>query len=180
MFVNHVYAYDRNVDAQFYVCILQPNDPQYQFVDKSSLDDFEKDILRDILSHFKEIFSNKLPQGLPPSLSIHHKINLVPSAKLVSIAPYMLSRTNEDEITQQIKEYLRMEHIQYSKSSWGALIVLAKKKDGTWRMYVNYKGLNKLTIRNSLPRSDDLRFGYHQIKISEEDCHEHDANHANI
>ena len=43
MFVNHLYAYDRDVDAQFYACILQPNDPLYQFVDKSSLDDFEKD-----------------------------------------------------------------------------------------------------------------------------------------
>jgi hypothetical protein len=79
-----------------------------------------------------------------------------------------------------------MGHIRYSKSPWGAPVILAKKKDGTWRMCVNYKGLNKLTIRNSypLPRSDDLidrlqsaryftkidlRTGYHQIRVSEED-----------
>ena len=79
-----------------------------------------------------------------------------------------------------------MGHIRFSKSPWVALVILAKKKDGTWRMCVNYKGLNKLTIRNSypLPRFDDLidrlqsaryftkidlRTGYHQVKVSKED-----------
>ena len=100
MSVNHLYAYDRNVDAQFYACISQPNDPLYQFIDKSSFDDFEKDALRDILPYFKEIFPDKLPQGLPPSQSIDHKINLVPSTKPMSVPPYRLSQTKEDEITQ--------------------------------------------------------------------------------
>ena len=67
---------------------LQPNDPLHQFIDKSSLDDFEKDALRDISWYFKEIFPVKLPQGLPPSRSIDLKINSVSRAKPVSIPPY--------------------------------------------------------------------------------------------
>ena len=104
----------------------------------------------------------------------------------MSIPAYRLSQLEEDEITTQLKDYLRMDHIQHSKSPWGAPVILVKKKDGTWRMCVNYHRLNKMTIRNSypLPRADDLidrlhaaryftkidlRTGYHQIRIAEED-----------
>ena len=79
-----------------------------------------------------------------------------------------------------------MGHIRFSKSPWVALVILAKKKDGTWRMCVNYKGLNKLIILNShpFPHYDDLidrlqspryftkidlHTGYDQIRVSEED-----------
>ena len=67
------------------LCVyITAQDPLYQFVDKSALDDFEKDALRDIFSHFKDLFLDRLPQGLPPFRCIDHKINLVPSAKPVS------------------------------------------------------------------------------------------------
>ena len=79
-----------------------------------------------------------------------------------------------------------MGYIRYSKSPWGAPVLLVKKKEGTWRMCINYRRLNKVTIKNSypLPRADDLidrlqgaryftkldlRTGYHQIRISEDD-----------
>ena len=79
-----------------------------------------------------------------------------------------------------------MGYIRYSKSPWGAPILLLKKKGGTWRMCINYRRLNKVTIENSYPlpladdlidhlqgaryfRKLDLRMGYHQIRISEED-----------
>ena len=79
-----------------------------------------------------------------------------------------------------------MGYIHYSKSPWGALVLLVKKKEGTWRMCINYRRLNKVTIKNlyPLPRAYDLidhlhgaqyfmkldlRTGYHQIRISEDD-----------
>ena len=79
-----------------------------------------------------------------------------------------------------------MGYIGYSKSPWGAHVLLVKKKEGTWCMCINYRRLNTVTIKNSytLPRADDiidhlhgaryftklnLRTGYHQIRISEDD-----------
>ena len=104
----------------------------------------------------------------------------------MSIPPYQLSQLEEDEIAKQLKEYLSMGHIRYSKSPWGALVLLVKKKEGSWRMCINYCRLNKMTIKNAypLPRADDLidrlhgaryftkidlRTGYHQIRIAEDD-----------
>ena len=113
-------------------------------------------------------------------------LDLLPRVVPVSIPMYRLSQSEEDEISKQIKEYLRMSYICYSKSPWGAPILLLKKKEDTWRMCINYRRLNKVTIKNSypLPRADDLidrlqgaryftkldlRTGYHQIRISEDD-----------
>ena len=79
-----------------------------------------------------------------------------------------------------------MGYIRYSKSPWGAPILLVKKKEATWRMCINYRRLNKVTIKSSypLPRADnlierlqgaryftklELRTCYHQIRISEDD-----------
>ena len=79
-----------------------------------------------------------------------------------------------------------MGHIRYSKSPWGALVLLVKKKEGSWRMCINYHHLNKMTIKNAypLPQVDDLidrlygaryftiidlRTGYHHIRIAEDD-----------
>ena len=67
----------------------------------------------------------------PPKHNIDHRIDLIPGTSPVSIPPYCLSRSEEDEITSQLKEYLRMGHIRYRKSHWGAPTLLVKKKDGT-------------------------------------------------
>ena len=97
--------------------------------------------------------------------NVDHKIDLIPGAAPVSIPPYRLSRIEEDEIATQLKDYLRMGHIRHSKSPWGAPVILVKKKDGTWRMCVNYRRLNKMTIRNSypLPRDDELLDRFHVL-----------------
>ena len=76
-----------------------------------------------------------------------------------------------------------MSYIRYSKSPWGTLVLLVKKKEDTWHMCINYRHLNKVTIKNSypLPRADylidrleggkyftkpELRIGYHQIRCA--------------
>ena len=75
----------------------------------------------------------------------------------VSVPPYQLSRLEEDEITKQIKEYLSMGHIRYCKSPWGTLAHLVKK-EASWRMCINYRRLNKMTIKNvyMLPHANYL------------------------
>lgn len=77
----------------------------------------------------------------------------------MSLFPYRVSLKEEDEIaSRQLQEYLRMGHIRPRKSPWGAPILLVSKKDEGTRLCVDYKQMNKLTIKNRypLPRMDDL------------------------
>ena len=78
------------------------------------------------------MFPNEFPLTLPPQRNVDHQIELIPGATPVSILPYRLSRLEEDEIAKQLKEYVSMGHIRYSKSPWGVPVVLAKKKEGSW------------------------------------------------
>lgn len=80
-----------------------------------------------------------------------HKIDLIPSDTLVCIPPYQLSRLVEDEFATHNKDYLRLGHIQHSKALWGALVILVKKMDRTWRICVNYRCLNKVTFEKFIP-----------------------------
>ncbi len=173
--------------STIYCCILDL-DLQISNVENGTdqLTYYEQRLLDSLLNEFLDVFPKELPHGLPPKRNIDHHIDLIPGTSPVSIPPYRLSRSEEDEIASQLKEYLSMGHIRQSKSPWGAPVLLVKKKDGTWRMCVNYRRLNKVTIKNSypLPRADDLidrlhgaqyfskidlRTGYHQIRIAEDD-----------
>ena len=170
-----------------YSCVIDPASQFYVFnIDAIQLPRHEQRLLDSILDEFHDVFPDELPPHLPPTRNIDHQIDLIPGAAPVSIPPYRLSRLEEEEIARQLKEYLSMGHIRVSKSPWGAPVLLVKKKEGSWRMCINYRRLNKMTIRNAypLPRADDLidrlhgaryftkidlRTGYHQIRIAEDD-----------
>jgi hypothetical protein len=105
-------------------------------------------------------------------------------AKPVITTPYRHPKKFKDEIEKAIKELLEMGHIRPSSSSFASLVVLVKKKDGTMRMCIDYRALNKKMIKNMYPISRinelhgavyfskiDLRSGYHQIRVREEDIH---------
>jgi hypothetical protein len=126
------------------------------------------------------------PTGLPPKREIQHEIHLHQDCPLPNIGMYHLSIMKNDEIKRQIKELLDKGFIRPSALPCGSLIVLIPKKDGTWRMCVDFRALNKITIKNHypLPRIDDLldqlkdakyftkldlRSGYHQVRIAESD-----------
>ncbi|GKE81107.1 putative reverse transcriptase domain-containing protein, partial [Tanacetum coccineum] len=100
--------------------------------------------------------------------------------------PYRLAPSKMKELSEQLKELSDKGFIRLSSSPWGALVLFVKKKDGSFRMYIDYQELNKLTVKNRypLPRIDDLfdqlqgssvyskidlRSGYHQLRIREED-----------
>ncbi|GJZ25681.1 putative reverse transcriptase domain-containing protein [Tanacetum coccineum] len=109
---------------------------------------------------FSEVFPEDLP-GLPPIRQVEFKIDLVPGASPVARAPYRLAPLEMEELSAQLQELSEKGFIRPSSSSWGAPVLFVKKKDGSFRMYIDYRELNKLTI--------DLRYGYHQLRVRDED-----------
>ncbi|GJY08973.1 putative nucleotidyltransferase, ribonuclease H [Tanacetum coccineum] len=124
--------------------------------------------------------------GLPPIREIEFRVELIHRATPVAKSPYRLAPSELEELSGQLKELLDKGFIRPSLSPWGALVLFVKKKDGSFRMCIDYRELNKLTIKNRypLPRIDDLfnqlqgsqffskinlRSGYHQLRVHEDD-----------
>ncbi|GJV34710.1 putative reverse transcriptase domain-containing protein [Tanacetum coccineum] len=150
-------------------------------------DKSEKKRLEDvpIVQDFPKVFPEDLP-GLPPTRQVEFQIDLVPGAAPVARAPYRLAPSEMKELSEQLKELSDKGFIRPSSSPWGAPVLFVKKKDGSFRMCIDYQELNKLTVKNRypLPRIDDLfdqlqgssvyskidlRSGYHQLRVREED-----------
>jgi hypothetical protein len=140
----------------------------------------------DTLKAYQDVFPSALPDGLPPSREVDHRIELIPGSSPPSRPTIRLSATELAELKKQLTELEAAGFIRPSKSPFGAPILFVKKKDGTMRMCVDYRALNRITVKNSypLPRVDelfdrlqgarffskiDLRSGYHQIRIAPED-----------
>nr|GEX47541.1 putative reverse transcriptase domain-containing protein [Tanacetum cinerariifolium] len=97
-------------------------------------------------------------KGLPPSRQVEFRIDLVLGAAPVARRPYRLASSEMKELSVQLQELLEKGFIRSSSSPWGASVLFVKKKDGSFRMCIDYRELNKMTIkdRNPLPRIDDL------------------------
>ena len=139
------------------------------------------------VSDFLDVFPEEFPE-LPPLREIEFSIDVVPGATPASITPYRMAPLELKELKLQLQELLEKGFIRLSVSPWGAPVLFVKKKDGTLRLCVDYRQLNKLTVKNKylLPRIDDLfdqlkgasifskidlRFGYHKLKIKDADVH---------
>ncbi|GJX81331.1 putative reverse transcriptase domain-containing protein [Tanacetum coccineum] len=110
-----------------------------------------------IVRDFPEVFPEDLP-GLPPTRPVEFQIDLIPGAAPVARAPYRLAPSEMEELSEQLQELSDKGFIRPSSSPWGAPVLFVKKKDGSFRMCIDYRELNKLTVKNRypLPRIDDL------------------------
>ncbi|GJW15281.1 reverse transcriptase domain-containing protein [Tanacetum coccineum] len=138
-----------------------------------------------VVREFEDVFPEDL-SGLPPQRQVEFRIDLVPGATPIAKSPYRLAPSEMQELSGQLQELQDKGFIRPSHSPWGAPVLFVKKKDGSLRMCIDYRELNKLTVKNRypLPRIDDLfdqlqgsrffskidlRSGYHQLCVHEDD-----------
>jgi hypothetical protein len=138
-----------------------------------------------IVREFIDVFLDDLPR-LPPYREIEFCIDLVPGTEPISMAPYRMALAELRELKEQLQDLLDKKFIRPSVSPWGAPVLFVKKKDGSMRLCIDYRQLNRVTVRNRYPLSRiddlfdqlqgaqffskiDLRSGYHQLRIREED-----------
>jgi hypothetical protein len=105
--------------------------------------------IQQVVNSFADMFQE--PKELPPSRLMDHHIPLIPGATPVNLKPYCYSPAQKDKIEQQLQEMLRNEIIQPSVSPFASPVHLLKKKDGSWRFFVDYRRLNALTMKNKYP-----------------------------
>lgn len=138
--------------------------------------------LSKIFQEYADVFPEKLPRGKPADREVTHEIRIEEGSKPQSRPPYKLSPAERDEVEAQIADLLSQGFIRPSCSPYGAPVLFVPKKDGRWRMCIDYRALNKQTIKDRypLPRVDelldrlggnkyftklDLASGYHQIAM---------------
>ncbi|GJT39100.1 putative reverse transcriptase domain-containing protein [Tanacetum coccineum] len=150
---------------------------------KETKDKLEEKRLKDVPTI--RDFPEDLP-GLPPTRQVEFQINLVPGAAHVARVPYRLASLELQELSTQLQELSDKGFIRPSSSPWGSPIFFVKKKDGSFRMCIDYRELKKLIVKNRYPLSRiddlfdqlqgssvyskiDLRSGYHQLRVHDED-----------
>jgi hypothetical protein len=97
-----------------------------------------------VVEEYEDIFTS--PTGVPLHCQVKHPIDLTPGAPLPNGPIYQRSILENEEIKRHIHELLQKGHIRSSSSACGSLIILVQKKDGTWRLCIDYRALNKITV----------------------------------
>jgi hypothetical protein len=135
-----------------------------------------------LLQEYKDVFPDEIPPRLPPLRGIEHQIDLILRASLPNRAAYRTNPEETKEIERQVKDLLDRGYVQESLSPCVVPVLLVPKKDGTWRMCVDCRAINNITIcyHHPIPRLDDmldelsgaiiftkidLRSRYHQIRM---------------
>jgi hypothetical protein len=144
-----------NARKNFVLLMIKPKDDIESEVFQGCDANLKSDIY-EVVHQYDEMF--KEPKGLPPKRGIQHEIQLQQDCPLPNIGMYRMSVMENSEIKNKNQELLNKEVIVPSSSPCGYPIVLVPKKDGTWHMCVDFRALNKITVKNHypLPRIDDL------------------------
>ncbi|KAL4279036.1 hypothetical protein GQ457_03G017300 [Hibiscus cannabinus] len=156
------------------------------FLNTNELDSTLPSSITSILHDFKDIFPEEIPGGLPPIRGIEHQIDFVPGAALPNRPAYRSNPEETKELQCQVHELMEKGYIRESLSPCSVPVLLVPKKNGSWRMCVDCRAINQITIkyRHPIPRLDDmldelsgsnvfskidLKSGYHQIRMREGD-----------
>ena len=109
------------------------------------------------MKDFPDVFPQELP-GIPPEREVDLFIEILPGTSPTSRAPYKMAPTELKELKIQLQEVMDKGFIRPSVSPWGAPVLFMKKKDGILRMCIDYRQINKVTVKNKypLPRIEDL------------------------
>lgn len=180
------------VGGNFFIKHIKENKVNYVVVRRTNIvllntemSEFPAEI-QEMLEEFKDIVVDDLPDKLPSKRSISHHIDFIPGGSLPNKVAYRMSPKDNEEICKQVQELLDKGLIRESLSPCVVPIVLVPRKGGEWRMCIDSRAINKITIRYifPLPIMDDmmdclsgaayfmkidLKSGYHQIRIREGD-----------
>jgi hypothetical protein len=171
---------EKNEDPQFFV-VRKPR----IVLTSTRVDDLPEEI-QELLGKFADIIVDELPRSLPPMRSVSHHIDLIPRASFPNKSAYRLTPKENEEVKRKVQDLLDKGLLRESLSPCVVPTVLSPKKDGGWRMCIDSKAINKITIRYRfpLPRMDDLmdclsganyfskidlKRKYHQIHMREGD-----------
>jgi hypothetical protein len=138
-----------------------------------------------VVKEYPDVFPEELP-GMPPDRDVKFIIDLLPGTGPIAKRPYNMDIEELKELKKQLKEQLDKGFVQQSSSSWGAPVLFVEKKDSSKRLVMEYRSLNEVTIKNKYPLPNindlfdqlkgakvfykiDLRSGYFQLKIREQD-----------
>ncbi|MCO5548548.1 hypothetical protein L7F22_002008 [Adiantum nelumboides] len=185
----HTHAFDKSIKSSISVYMIFVKDSlsdvnKTQVNESGSKEDLE---LSKFLNQFQDVFIDDIPGELPPKRGDDdHAIELIPGSSPPNKPPYRVSQAQQEEIMRQVNELVEKGMVRPSSSPFCSPVLLVHKKDGTYRMCVDYRALNKITIKNRfpVPRIEDLfdklqgstyfsridlKSGYHQIRIVNED-----------
>ena len=170
------------VTARQFVKGLESDTPMWAIQVRSKVTEIVEEGYPAFLQEFANVFSKELTESLPPDCDIQHFIDLIPGASLPNLPHYRLNPVQGAELQCQVEDLLRRGLIRESHSSCAVPALLTPKKDGTWRLCVDCREINRITVRYRffIPRIDelldqlagaeifsklDLRNGYHQVRI---------------
>ncbi|RDX86921.1 hypothetical protein CR513_31688, partial [Mucuna pruriens] len=126
--------------------------------------------IESLLQEFANAFPNEVPHGLPPLRGIEHQIDLVPGCPIPNRPAYRKNLEETKEIPKQVNELLQKGFVMESLSPCYVPIILVPKKDGTWRMCVDSRAINKITVkyRYPIPSSKGISVDEEKVKAIRE------------
>ena len=156
------------------------------FLNTNEIDSALPSSVVSLLQEYDDVFPEETPSGLPPIRGIEHQIDFVPGAVLPNRPAYRSNPEETKELQRQVQELMDKGYVRESMSPCAVPVLLVPKKDGSWRMCVDCRAINNITVkyRHPIPRLDDmldelhgacvfskidLKSGYHQIRMREED-----------